>query len=104
MIAGRLTDSPICDVGLRSPPAVSPATALSHSDAQIRVAEEREGAPITTATAIYALGALLSELLASNRPFCSKSDNDQQSVDAVLHEAPVRPWLDALIRLLGIAC
>jgi serine/threonine-protein kinase len=53
--------------------------------------EQLEGAPITTATAVYALRVVLSELLASDRPFCSKSGSYQQPVDAVLQEAPRPP-------------
>ena len=93
MSGGRLTDSPNMR---RWPPVRARPLLPRHGHIltpEYASPEQLEGAPITTATAIYALGVVLSELLASNRPFCSKSGNDQQPVDAVLHEAPVRPPL-----------
>ena len=53
--------------------------------------EQLRGAPVTTATDVYALGVVLYELLTGRRPFPSEGRTLTQLEHAVLHEEPPRP-------------
>ncbi|PKM16799.1 MAG: hypothetical protein CVV12_01680 [Gammaproteobacteria bacterium HGW-Gammaproteobacteria-2] len=57
--------------------------------------EQLRGEPITTMTDVYALGMVLYELMAGEKPYRLDTSSDAQWQSAILQQNPVRPSLAA---------
>lgn len=92
----KLLDFGVAKLLEEEPDASLTQTGLAHLTPEYAAPEQVEGGPITAATDVYALGVLLYELLAGQRPYEIERPTLSSIVEAVCNTRPVAPSTVAL--------
>ncbi|GAB5535107.1 MAG: hypothetical protein Rubg2KO_13560 [Rubricoccaceae bacterium] len=87
----KLLDFGVAKLMEDDPHADLTQTGLAHLTPEYAAPEQVEGGPITAATDVYALGVLLYELLAGQRPYEIERPTLSSIVEVVCHTRPAAP-------------